>query len=171
MDFHSVSHLSLILLSPCLTFLFPYFHRHSCLNHYLLVFSILLSHHICSTLTLLFDSPFCPHDTFLASRYSVFEIQHYRKCDGQEKNGQSVQSVISFVWDFIFHKQMASGAWIMAKDFFLFCNQRKSFYLDDPIPCFENKKKMFHLETSTRQRAIVIWKIGFIASIFAKILF
>lgn len=66
---------------------------------------------------------------------------------------------------------MASGAWIMAKDFFLFCNQRKSFYLDDPIPCFENKKKMFHLETSTRQRAIVIWKIGFIASIFAKILF
>lgn len=29
----------------------------------------------------------------------------------------------------------------MAKDFFLFCNQKKSFYLDDSIPCFKNLKK------------------------------
>lgn len=59
----------------------------------------------------------------------------------------------------------------MANHVFLFCNKRKSFYLDDPIPCFENKKEVFHLETNIQQRAILILKIGFIKSIFARILF
>lgn len=61
------------------------------------------------------------------------------------------------------------GLWLTMFSYFAI---KERVYLDDPIPCFENKKEeVFRLKTNTQQRAILIFKIGFIASIFAKILF